>query len=51
MLKCIQGDVYSTKALIVHHACKHHANWFRSVPCVVNAYNANNAHNLGTHDS
>ena len=42
------GDVYSTKAHIVHHACKHHANWFWSVPCVVNAYNA---HNLGTHDS
>ena len=43
------GYVYSTKAYIVHHACKHHANWFRSVPCVVNAQGQ--SHNLGTHDS
>ena len=43
------GDVFSIKAHIVHHACKHHANWFWSVPCVVNAQRQ--SHNLGTHDS
>ena len=43
------GDVYNTKAHILHHVFKHHANLFWSVPCVAKAHGQ--SHHLGTHYS
>ena len=43
------GDVYNTKAHIIHPVCKHHRNLFWLVPCGDNAQG--HSHHLGTQQS